>query len=75
MVSKYFIIKDNKNKSFKSELKLIVLAKSSNPSYILLNDDYIKAKDLINGFIWLNFVNNENIFFSMMRKIFKISIK
>ena len=41
-----------------------------NPNYILLNDDYVKAKDLINKFIWLNFVNDENIFSQNDKKKF-----
>ena len=60
----YIIIKDHKNKSFKSELKFNGTGIILNSSYILLNDDYVKAKDLINRFIWLNYLNNENIFFT-----------
>ncbi len=58
----YFIIQDNKNKLFKSELEIDSAGKIINPNYILLNEDYMKAKDLINGFIWLNFIDNEDTF-------------
>ena len=60
----YFIIQDNKNKLFKSELVIDSVGKIINPNYILLKEDYMKAKDLINKFIWLNFTDNENTFFT-----------
>ena len=66
----YTIIKDHKNKLFKSKLKFDGKGSILNSNYILLNDDYVKAKDLINKFIWLNFTNNENIFFTYNTKKF-----
>ncbi len=66
----YIIIKDHKNKSFKSELKDDGTGSILSLSYILFNDDYVKAKDLINKFIWLNYLNNENIFFTYDTKKF-----
>ena len=66
----YIIIKDHKNKSFKSEVKDDGQGSILNSSYILFNDDYVNAKDLINKFIWLNYLNYENIFFTYNTKKF-----
>ena len=66
----YIIIKDHKHRSFKSDLKFYDKGTILSSSYILLNDDHLKAKDLINKFIWLNYLNNENIFFTYDTKKF-----
>ena len=66
----YFIIQDNKDKLFKSELAIDSVGNIINPNYILLEEDYMKAKDLINKYIWLNYLSNENIFFTYDTKKF-----
>ena len=66
----YIIIEDHKNKSFKSAFKFDSVGSIFSSSYILFNDDYVKAKDLINKFIWLNYLNDENIFFTYDTKKF-----
>jgi len=66
----YFIIKDNKGKLFKSELKIDSTGKILKSNNILHNEDYIKAKDLINKFIWLNFIDDKNIFFTQAKNKF-----
>jgi len=60
----FVIIKDKKNRLYKSIVKTDTSGNIILPSHLLLEKHYKNAKKLIDKEIWLNFTNNNKIFYS-----------
>ena len=62
----FLVIGSKKNKLYKTLIKFDREGEIILPSYIYFKDDQKAAESLIGKSIWLNYVNDKNIFFSYM---------
>ncbi len=60
----YLVFKDSKNKQYKISLTNKIDAKITIPSFIVFNETYLSAKNLIGKMVWLNDVWDKNGFHS-----------
>ena len=66
MRQNFLIIKDKKGKRYKALIKRDLKDNLILSSYLFFEEDFLKAKKIIGKSIWLNYVNDKNIFFSHM---------
>ena len=67
----FLVIGSKKNKLYKTLIKFDKEGEIILPSYIYFKDDQKAAESLIGKSIWLNYVNDKNIFFSYMEHNFQ----
>ena len=67
----FLVIGSKKNKLYKTLIKFDREGEIILPSYIYFKDDQKAAESLIGKSIWLNYVNDKNIFFSYMEHNFQ----
>ncbi|MFL2998374.1 MAG: hypothetical protein ACJZ1Q_06490 [Candidatus Neomarinimicrobiota bacterium] len=71
MEQNFLIIKDRKGKQYKALVKPDFKGNLILPSYLFFKEDLLDAKKLIGQSIWLNYLNDKNIFFSYMEHDFQ----